>query len=185
MALPTSRNTTYDIKSQVKSVDLNDIQDKIIDLWAGKHGDVTEWVSAQDANNASAATLGWKIEEASNTFYMIPDKASAKLVITLPLKVGARLKEVHAHCYDNSSDTVSLSVYKQSVANGAAPGASSQLGGSQNTSGTSTNIQLLSVTSLSETVPDSTKYVAVVSTNQASPANTHRFYGLRFVYDRP
>lgn len=31
MALPTSRNTTYAAGSQVKSADLNDIQDKIID----------------------------------------------------------------------------------------------------------------------------------------------------------
>jgi hypothetical protein len=41
MSLPFSRNTTYTPASPIKSVDLNDIQDCIID---GKHGDV--WRSA-------------------------------------------------------------------------------------------------------------------------------------------
>lgn len=38
MALPLTRNTTYSNPSQVKSVDLNDVQDQIISIYAGKHG---------------------------------------------------------------------------------------------------------------------------------------------------
>lgn len=38
MSLPASRNTTYAGGSQVKSADLNDLQDKVVDLNGGKHG---------------------------------------------------------------------------------------------------------------------------------------------------
>jgi hypothetical protein len=47
MPLPDSRNTTYAAGvSQVKSADLNDLQDKII---AKSHGEVDYWLAAEDA----------------------------------------------------------------------------------------------------------------------------------------
>ena len=44
MALPTSRNTTYAAGSQVKSADLNDIQDSIVQ---GAHGAVDYFIGAE------------------------------------------------------------------------------------------------------------------------------------------
>jgi hypothetical protein len=52
MTLPTSRNTTYAAGSQVKSADLNDLQDQIIALAAGTIGPV-KW-----AVDISPAALG-------------------------------------------------------------------------------------------------------------------------------
>lgn len=55
MALPDSRNTTYAAGSEVKSSDLNDVQDKIVDGAAGRRnelapaaigGTVNDWAPA-------------------------------------------------------------------------------------------------------------------------------------------
>jgi hypothetical protein len=58
MSLPESRNETYAPNSQVKSVTLNDIQDVLINLWAGHHGEVTKTINAKGLVHGAGWTSG-------------------------------------------------------------------------------------------------------------------------------
>lgn len=80
MALPTSRNTTYAIGAQVKSDDLNDLQDCAI---GKKHGDVPLHLHPNDFRGA-AAYGGDYVEIAG----------SGAIRLAIPVELGDRLKSI-------------------------------------------------------------------------------------------
>ena len=67
MTLPASRNTTYVAGvSEVKSADLNDLQDEIIDAYGRCGGEREIWIDASGFQRSSAATSA--VFEVSGTY---------------------------------------------------------------------------------------------------------------------
>lgn len=103
MALPTSRNTTYTAGSQVKSADLDDIQDCII---SAKHGDVIRNVSPF---SGQVQTAGGFVSVGGTAGYMV-STASAILSVSLPLTVGERIKTVSYLLFGDGAADVTVKV---------------------------------------------------------------------------
>lgn len=86
MALPLTRNTTYAVGTEVKSADLNDIQDQIIDLHTYRVEDKVDHVLAVEGplvnGNFTFAPSIWTATAAHN--HMIP----------LPLRPGDVLQSI-------------------------------------------------------------------------------------------
>lgn len=87
MALPTSRNTTYAAGSQVKSADLDDIQDQIIALEAHRHDDRVLVIGPPQAAFAAGAS-----DE-----YIASGGAAETFKLEIPLLVGDQIKSID--CY--------------------------------------------------------------------------------------
>lgn len=106
--LPDSRNTTYvGGVSQVKSADLNDIQDKIVDLSTLVRG--TRLVPFGTAAMAPADPTMWEMDFASGLLCRKRSAASggtdAYLFADLPLVVGDRLVSFVVYVYEFNSLT--------------------------------------------------------------------------------
>lgn len=183
MALPTTRNRTYAALSQVVSGDLNDLQDWIVNLYAGKHSDRTKLITPSFFGAAAAGL--WIAENTGSpaTFYLKPT-GTADMEIAIPLEVGERIKELHVYIYSNDTNSVVMEGYKQSIVGGSAPGAGVQLGSTQTINTASTNIRKMSITGLTETIAADTKYLIYLLSNTTA-SNVHRFYAATVVYDRP
>ena len=98
MALPTSRNTTYAGSSQVKSADLNDIQDQIIadhtDLVAAEsrlYGTRSEWIHGC-AGQLSAHSSSFVCTDAG----FVDVSSGGILNYSIEIPEGARLLDVRA-----------------------------------------------------------------------------------------
>jgi hypothetical protein len=110
MALPTSRNTTYTPDSPVKSYDLNDLQDKQIDSWNGKHGDrvlLLPLASAYESGTWVKASTQW-----------VADANPSGLTWMVPLHDGDRLREVRCMCESNVAGDTVISVTYSRVSTG-------------------------------------------------------------------
>lgn len=185
MALPTSRNRTYAALSQLVSGDVNDLQDWIVNLYAGKHGDRTKLITPSDFGAGGSAYGGWTAELSGSpsTFFLKPT-GTDNLAIAIPLEVGERIKELHVYVYANDTNSIIMEAYKQSIVGGSAPGAGVQLGSTQTINTASTNIRKMSITGLTETIAADTKYLIYLLSNTTN-GNVHRFYAATVVYDRP
>lgn len=110
--LPTSRNTDYTPASPVKSADLNDLQDQIIALWSGKHGDVVGTISAA-APGIEAATTGAAVQTPVRWTFT----SSGAIHYPLPLRQGDRLKSItFARKGDGAADIGLADVIKTTAA---------------------------------------------------------------------
>lgn len=189
MALPTSRNTTYAAGSQVKSADLNDVQDKIIDLHEGKHGEITRWLPLPGIETGSGATPEDNVRLNTNPRYIyLVGGNNARLTIWLPLAEGERLKAVHFHLYDNdASATIAGQVHSHGAhTDGAAPPADASLGSVSTDPGASSNLQIRSVTGLSAVADAETSLSASLVMNGSPDADDDlRCYGIRYTTDLP
>lgn len=134
--LPSSRNTTYSALSQVKSADLNDIQDWIIDhetrIETGLHGytyyPVEPFDAAHVAGGSPAFTGG-----TSSQYWTLPTTGDG-IVIRLPLTTGETLQSVLVRAKSNGADAMAvISIYP--VVDGVV-GSALSLTGSGSTSGT-------------------------------------------------
>jgi hypothetical protein len=94
MPLPLTRNRTYTTDSAPRSYDLNDLQDKIVDAWLGRHGDRTELVPL---TALYASGTEWAEPVSHNGWYATT--ASSTLYVPLPLRDGDRLREIRAVVY--------------------------------------------------------------------------------------
>lgn len=139
MALPTSRNTTYSALSQVKSADLNDVQDWIIDhetrivdhearLVAGSHDAIPISVSLEGGD----ITGGAPARESSLSFYRWTFANSGEEVIfEVPAVEGMTLSAVRMRC--NIASTAVLTIAAYPVTDGVV--GSALAGGTASTSG--------------------------------------------------
>jgi hypothetical protein len=180
MSLPSSRDLTYTGGAPVDANNLNNIQDCIV---SGKVGTVGKWLELDNLGN----TGKWNRGASSNTYWFEPNVNPAEAAITIPLKVGDRIVSVDFYLYDNNgADNITVKIWKQSIANGGAPGSAVQVGSTGNTSGSaSTNIQKVTVTPGSpETVLVDTKYYAEITTSTGTLAN-FRVYAVKVNYDHP
>lgn len=104
MTLPESRNTTYAQGVQIKSADLNDIQDQII---GGKHGDKVLMLPGcafvpASGGNPPVALDGILIGNAGGT-----GQGNAPL----PLHVGDRIKSIVVYVYEDAAAAFTATYY--------------------------------------------------------------------------
>jgi hypothetical protein len=109
MALPSSRNRTYAADSPVRSADLNDLQDCIVD---GKHGDRTLIFGAA-AFNVQTAVANWAtatVPQRDEGQWSFAAAAAGRIVAPVILPVGTRIRTVTWH-FDKNSQAAALTMY--------------------------------------------------------------------------
>lgn len=107
MALPLTRNRTYDPTTKVNPADLNDLQDSVI---GGKHGDLVLAIPASAIVRFDAAS-DFHVDG-----YVVSTGAAA-WAVPLPLFTGHTIKGVTFARYGNgAADIVSGEVYKMTAA---------------------------------------------------------------------
>lgn len=145
MALPNSRNTTYAPGVQVKSFDLNDIQDKIISLQTQvtAHAGFIAALQAQYDKHPTRglylpAKAGWvnSFTEFTADGVWWPNGAGQVIVWPLPLRSGDTLEKVSLYwsATNSASRSLVVQVYDLAAANLVAPAAnwSQTFSGTQN-----------------------------------------------------
>lgn len=118
MALPLSRNTTYAPSAQVKSADLNDIQDQIIDIW-GKvvaAGEIV--ISASDAQ-IQAVAAGANVYNAVNDEITM-GTAQHRANFPIPLPVGHRILNITYSFFGGNTNAKNCTLYRKSGTPGTA-----------------------------------------------------------------
>lgn len=108
MALPLTRNTTYAADSKVKSVDLNDIQDEIIALWAGQHGDVVEVIAPAAAHVDANCAYSFSGRYIAST-------GTAQCDFPLPVRTGDRIKSFTIARYGAAASSIVFRAYKMTA----------------------------------------------------------------------
>ena len=114
MALPLTRNTTYAAGSQLKSSDMNDLQDKLIDEHFDGDGKVSAMAGVQTtgAGGTFDAEGSWTAGALSDVFS-----------IPLTVRPGVRLVAVRARITDDAaSGTVTMDVRKSTDGSSASLG---------------------------------------------------------------
>lgn len=169
--LPTSRNTSYSALSQLKSADLNDIQDWIIDhetrivdhearLVAGSHDAIPISVPLASGDIAGGAPA----RESSLSFYRWTFANSGELVILeVPAVEGMILSAVRMRC--NIVSTAVLTIAAYPVADGVV--GSALAGGTSSTSGSGVQTVLRTFTT-PRTLAVGEKFIIGVSYDSGS-----------------
>jgi hypothetical protein len=175
MALPTSRNTNYVAGvSMVLAADLNDVQDKIVDLNSGKRtvadtlfihpcaGDGTfdGGLSGQGIHSTIGTIQGW--------FFPVS------------LPVGSRITQIDVYVNGDTLKTVTAELSYVDVATATVTDL-----GSPQTSALANTFQTLTQAALNHTVATGRSYFVELQTSAAAPAGTIACYGVRVTYDRP
>lgn len=173
MSLPTSRNTTYAAGiSQVKSADLNELQDLLVQLYGPQKitlgssaGQSAQWSFSPPSGSAvglwlapsSAGVVGWQI----------------------PVAAGDRIRSIKALVRDTGAETVELKIFKSDL--DAITNA--QIGSTQ-TSDMSGNDQWLTddFSGTPEAVDVDAVYTATVVSSGTSTLK--RAYGIVVEFDR-
>src|SRR5574343_695720 len=112
MALPLSRNTNYAAASQIKSADLNDIQDCLI---GDKHG---SRVLNIDAAMAMGVSSNWGYTSLNlglaydPQWYHSVAVADEELIIPVPLGIGDRISAVTCYLFAGASGILKAQLYK-------------------------------------------------------------------------
>jgi hypothetical protein len=185
MALPTSRNTTYVAGvSEVKAADLNDLQDKIIDLYSGKHGDRTLVLPGALAQGTLFQATGaqWDFSSilsggtGTDAKWFNPSSTSAGLVFGIPLRLGDRIKSVTVYCQDTNTNNLIVNLRKYVPSTGT-------LITSASSDGTGAK-QTVVMASLTETLTASSFYTVGIYPSTGSIVDDE-VYGVVVVYDHP
>jgi hypothetical protein len=175
MSLPTSRNTTYAAGSQVKSADLNDLQDCIVD---SIHSDRVLMLGAAAGQSApgewvyysgiTTTTARWK-----------PTAQGDVALFPLPLRAGDRIRSIAGYIKDTTSKVIGVRLYKTvgSTAVTTTPT-------SETSSAGDASVQVIEVTAIDLTVADGDLYSIAV--RQVSDTfTTTECYGASVTFDRP
>jgi len=118
MALPTSRNTTYSALSKIKSADLNDVQDKIIALYAGWMPFTTRFIGASELVIDSGFTR-------ASAYPYIELAATTSGLLWVPITVDAGQRIVSCGIVGASLNSVQSDLQASLRSVNAAPGAAS------------------------------------------------------------
>lgn len=183
MPLPISRNTTYAADSVVRSADLNDIQDAIVNLHAG------EFVTARKMRIHAMAGAGqtdgsgaiyWEIQSA----HAVSKSASRAFWLPIALDEGDRITAARAFVRGTASNAVSAKLWKAAMeADGSSAAAiltPTQIGSTQTGAATLTHETLI-FTGLTETIATNLFYYMEI----LSTAGLQYFYGAEITYDHP
>lgn len=91
MSLPTTRNTNYADTDPVKSADLNDIQDQIIAMYAGAHGERTIPLALGQPGPPSSGSLPTGSGAIRPESISFTDSLGEGVSYALTLPVGSRI----------------------------------------------------------------------------------------------
>jgi hypothetical protein len=108
VSLPTSRNTTYTPASPIKSTDLNDIQDSIVNLYADARLIALSPIAAQFSNCAYNEPAGYV------------DCSSAPWSCSIPIVLphGMQVRNVLVYRFGNGASSMSLKLRKSELSAG-------------------------------------------------------------------
>ena len=108
--LPTSRNTTYVAGvSEVKSADLNDIQDKIIDA-------ETDRLRERSITYPASLAVGVNTSFDSNSWETTVTTATSKAMIPISIPAGSLISSIEFYVYsDNANATICGLAYADSA----------------------------------------------------------------------
>jgi hypothetical protein len=109
VSLPTSRNTTYTPASPIKSNDLNDIQDSIINLYAAADWRPLPPIGARFENCAYNEPAG----------YVDCSSAPWSCAIPIVLPVGMQVRNVRVYRFGNGTSSMNLRLRKVEFTAGA------------------------------------------------------------------
>jgi hypothetical protein len=165
MAWPEDRLTTYAPGAEIKSADLNALQDAVI---AGKQGVVARKIGA-----GGLRTTGGTPTYDPGGFLV----GSFNGHIELPMPDGAVLTEVKAWVDDSVGASISVRVYRLRMTTAALDAKSD----AAVSAGNDTNQALIPANLVLEAQAETDRYVVLVSTTNAA----HRFYGLKYKYKLP
>lgn len=153
MALPVSRNTTYAASTQVQSTDLNDIQDKVIDLNGRFDAEETNILGCK----------GGGVGSTSGADGSVVSGTAANVNIPIELPVGAEISSIDiAGLRTGANDPVYE--FLETVNSG---GATSAIG---SVSGTSASREDLSIGSLTKVLLTGRSYSVQVVPGASSTA---------------
>lgn len=191
MALPSSRNTDYAAGSQVKSADLNDLQDEIIDLNLGKCSSRTNILRPSKWDSAIAAFTNAALTTDDGTLTGVPcvNFIAANTVVarwSLPLRLGDRLLGFGVTWYHATGATknITAQIFKTTGLNG--PSISRASAGSALTGTKSSTILRQTHTLASPIILASYEDLEIFVTNVGTggAAEVHRVYAVDFTWDR-
>ena len=180
MALPTSRNTNYVAGvSQVKSADLNDLQDKIIDLHSGKHASKTHTVSAERMR-AEGTDWAFIVNLGNTPVWSHTSAVTSYLVVPAPNEVGDRISAARVFCQLDTGSTAALSarLYKVNATTGTATAKSDAV-----STANTTAFQTITLTNVAnEAIAVNEQWYVVLTTG----ANVvKRVHAAEYTYDHP
>jgi len=143
MTFPNERLTTYAPDSEVKSADLNAIQDALVDHLK----ELGECFGAEDGQSYDVKAVFVPKATDENAPYWMGQGAAGMVTFPLRMRAGQYLIAAGLYVVDYNGEAVHAFVMKTSLWDGTA----AQLGATQNSAGDGTR-QLLQVTSLHEVV---------------------------------
>ncbi len=189
MALPLSRNTTYSPGSQVKSADLNDIQDQII---AGSHGERRIALGAGDwdpgwVTNMSLVSLAAAGGGGNAVVARTGSTAAFAARWRVPAKAGDRIKAWGITWDPNAAAgprQIAAQLWKTSALNSATPAKAAV--GSQLVDGMTGNYEYVTHALASPPVVAAGElyHLEVVNVSTGNPATIDVWY-VDFLIDRP
>jgi hypothetical protein len=206
MALPLTRNTSYASKSQIKSADLNDLQDQIIAL----HGKLVIGSIASDAHvNGDIIADGNFYTNGEETIVVpavegLPSPTAPPTLVSaaswaslmggasfvyfpLRLLAGQRLKRLKLWILEANSGGEEISASVAEMA--GATGSKSTLAGGPKSSGTSGAAATIEWdeedTDFPLEIEAGKNYFVEVSLAATSGASESRVYGIEMVVDKP
>jgi hypothetical protein len=189
MALPLTRNFSYAPDDPVKSADLNDIQDQIIALFAGKHGEREIWLGGgvAEARNDDPDEVPLFQPTFFGGLWQTLGSFTSTSHIGLPLTfpVGTRLKEIEIFLQEDAS--TAISAFLMSSDPTLASGGITQISGTK-TSGTTNARSSVIWTSADADLPlvvSAALVYGVMVTLPIPSGDITQFNGARVLYDRP
>lgn len=185
MPLPTSRNTTYAPGSQVKSADLNALQDEIIE---GGHGDKILLIPATDFMvNPAAAAANYNAAASANHGWTSDNTNGQTVEAAIRLHVGDRISSLRVYLREANlaGEEIEVRVWESNPLTTAAP---TQRGPTKTSGVTGAEASQTFATPNADfplTLVDERHYVISVTLPVTSADNEAIVLGARIVYDRP
>jgi hypothetical protein len=179
MALPFSRNTTYGVGSQIRSADLNELQDAVV---AGKNGALIGSDSALKAFIQSGFAFA---DVGGNPILQLAASASGGVYFAIPLRVGDRLSAVRVICQHSGgvANQITAALVRQTAVSGNASATNTVLVSATGIVAT-TNLQTITLTPGSpETI--AAEETVIVQINGANSAGTKSLFRIEWSYDHP
>ena len=177
MAWPNDRLTTYAAGAQLKSADLNAIQDATID--GGQHGDRQKIIGAGAGQIGLATWVFLGLDGSSIPPHFLTPGIGDTVIFDLGLRIGDRIKSVHAYI----QDTAASNFVAMELRHGKFSDASNVIVGTRQTSAGDGTKQTLTVTA-TRTIVDGDFFNMAIAADTATQT-TSKVYGVSVLYDHP
>jgi hypothetical protein len=179
MSLPLSRNTNYTPSSQIKSADLNEMQDWLIDYYAKQR--LAQVLSIGGANGIPAVPANWASQVGGNWVSTVG--TPGKLFLQVPIPNGRRITAVTVY-FKHATATAGLvtAVLNQHTVDGDLRFAQSNVA----SSAASTAIQAIPLTGITAgVIGASASDVYEIAFDGTATVDTRTVYGAKVTFDYP